>query len=58
MPASRGFIKEILEKYSFTILAETDNVQSTVNKYAEFHPDIIIVNSSPTSLYSNTKNER
>lgn len=50
MFTSRSSLKRIIEEHGFTVVAETEDVQTTVERYAELHPDIIIVNSSLPNL--------
>ena len=48
MFTSRSSLKRIIEEHGFTVVAETEDVQTTVERHAELHLDIIIVNSSPS----------
>ena len=48
---SRGLLqKRIIEKHGFTVVAETEDVQATVERHSELHLDIIAVNASPSIL--------
>jgi len=49
MFTSRSSLKRISEEHGFTVVAETDDAQTTVEIHAEFHLDII-VNSSQSIL--------